>query len=260
MVFWSNDLEMTSLAYGLLLGAVAAFLTSLGLSVLASVLCTAGNARELLSAKSETVEAKVLSKQISPEHTELPRTYAGQPATVSKTFYLVSYIFDAVRQDGMVLRVEVRQRKVPSFVWEGIKEGKTVSVSFLKEEPRRCRITAAAQHESRGVFAMRARALVAFLLIVAGAVAAVLSVLDHHIAGIILYAVVVFFSLVWQLTGRRLLQAVCPCLGVAARQSPLFMHAGCVFCKELGKDATPSADPEPVVPKDVEVLSVPLLV
>jgi len=260
MVFWSNDLEMTSLAYGLLLGAVGAGLTSFGLSIWASIAYTARNARELLGSKGQEVQAKVLGKELSPKDVQLPQQlpqHADQSYAFTRTFYLVSYVFDAVRADGVTCRVEVRQRKVPSSVWKGLTEGDAVAVRCLSDEPRRCRITKAAEHETKGFMAMRLRAAVAFIFIALGIVAAVLSVLDHHVAGIILWGVVVFFSALWQLTGRRLLKALCPCFGKLSQRpwSPLFMHAGYVLCKELGKDVEPSSEPEPVLPKDVEILT-----
>lgn len=258
MVFWSNDLEMTSLAYGLLLGAVGAILTCFGLSFWASIRNTARNARELLRAEgSGEVQAKILGKEITPKAVELPNN-PQQNVGMTRTFYLVSYVFDAVRSDGVTCRVEVRQRKVPSFVWGGLKEGATVPVRYLFEEPRRCRIVQAAEHEKRGFLAMRLRASVAALLVATGVVAAVLAALDHHIGGVILYLAIVLVSAAWQLVGRSLLRFLCPCLRrcLQDRWSPLFMHAGYVFCRELGKDVVPCSEPEPIVPKDVEIFSV----
>lgn len=174
-------------------------------------------------------------------------------------FYLVSYVFDAVRADGVTCRVEVKQRKVPSFVWTELQEGETVAVRFSPEDPCRCRIARAAEHEQRGVLAMRLRAAVAFVFVMAGIVAAVLSVLDHHVAGIILWGVVVFFSAIWQLAGRLLLQVLCRCRccqhALRPRRSPLFMHAGYVLCKEFGPNVEPASELEPVIPKDVEIFS-----
>merc|ERR1712048_1487692 len=95
--------------------------------------------------------------------------------------------------------------------------------------------------------AMRFRALLGLLLFTLGVVAATVSVLDHHIGGVILYACVVIVSAIWQLSGRKLLQALFPCLnGALQRWSPLFTHAGYVFFKELGKDI------EPVKPSELE--------
>jgi len=241
---------------------VGAGLTSFGLSIWASIAYTARSARELLGTKGQEVQAKVLAKEISPKAVELPQqpwqnVSPQQNVAMTRTFYLVSYVFDAVRADGVTCRVEVRQRKVPSFVWKELKEGEKVAVRFLQEEPRRCRITKAAEHEKKGFLAMRLRAMLAFIFIALGVVAAVLSVLDHHVAGIILWCVVVFFSATWQLTGRRLLQALCPCCRqlLQARWSPLFMHAGYVLHKELGAGVEPASELEPVLPKDVEILS-----
>lgn len=251
----SNDVEMTSLGYGLLLGAVGVGLGSMSLSIIASIAQTRRNAQRLLGPGSDEARARVLSKEIYPKVDE-PKRSAVPGGEVMKSFFLVGYVFDAVRADGTTCRVEVRQRKVPSFVWEALTEGCTVPVRFLKQEPRHCRITAAAEHESRGIRSFRARALLALLLMVCSVVAGAFAVLDGHLAGALLWAAGLIVAAVWQLTGRRVLQATCPCCRrcLQARQwSPLFIHAGCVFSKELGQDIHPSADPEPLLPHDVEL-------
>mmetsp|Transcript_40305 Transcript_40305/g.115227 ORF Transcript_40305/g.115227 Transcript_40305/m.115227 type:complete len:264 (-) Transcript_40305:88-879(-) len=258
MAFFINDMELTSLGYGLLLGAVGGGLSSFGLSILASIACTVRSAKEMLGESGDFAQATLLRKHISPDTkaADIAPQQPQQSAVYHKPFFLISYVFDAVRaSDGVTCRVEVRDRKVPSFVWEQLKEQSTVTIRFMKDEPRRCRVVAALEHEQRGFMAFRARSSVALVLAALGLAAAILSLVDHHLAGGILYAALVIASLFWQFTGRRAMQACLPCCRAHLQKpwSPLWMHRGCVFCQELGKDVEPSFEPKPLLPQDVEI-------
>mmetsp|Transcript_63388 Transcript_63388/g.163086 ORF Transcript_63388/g.163086 Transcript_63388/m.163086 type:complete len:267 (+) Transcript_63388:82-882(+) len=256
---------VNDLGDGLLLGLFAAMASSFGLSIWASILYTRWNAQQLLSSEGAEAEARVLAKQKTPEvPTDQLATFgaAGADTAVAgrnpatRTWFLVSFVFDAVRADGVTCRVEVRQRKVPSFVWKSLTEGESVSVRYLKAEPRQCRVTNAAEHEKLGFLAMRIRAFVGLLFFTLGAGFATLTVLDSQLAGVILYACVLVVSALWQLGGRKFLQAMIPSTRESLRRwSPLFMHAGYVFFKELGKDVEPGKpqELEPIVSPDVDI-------
>uniref|UniRef100_A0A6U6GRB8 DUF3592 domain-containing protein n=1 Tax=Zooxanthella nutricula TaxID=1333877 RepID=A0A6U6GRB8_9DINO len=255
MVFWENDLELSSLAYGLLLGFAGACLSALGLAVWASILHTKRNAAKLLGAESDAVVGKVLGKEITPKAEDTELTQVAGKYQLTKTYYLVHYVFDAVRAgDGVTCRVEVRDRKVPSFVWMALKEGEEVSVRCLKEEPRQCRVAAAAEFEQGGFWAFRVRACIGLALFAAGLASAILCVLDHHIAGGVLYLCAVLVAGGWFAAGRKCLQAVFPrCRPWLQSWSPLWVHAGYVIQKELGKGINPGEDMQAVIAKDITV-------
>jgi len=248
MVFWSNDLQMTSLAYGLLLGVVGALLSCLGIWIGASIISTSRTARLLLGGGGQDARARVLNKDV----VQVGSTDVyPQSRRCSRTYYLVSYVFDAVRADGMTCRVEVRERKVPSFVWHALAIGGTANLRYMQVEPRVCRLTAAAEHEKRGPISMRARASLAILLFAGGAAAMCLSVIDHHIAGAIAWAVLVGLFTLLSAVSSVVTSLTCCFAAPAKTWSPLFVHPGYVFFSELGRDVQPHDEPTSLVPDNV---------
>lgn len=260
---FTSDVDLTSLGYGLLLGSVGASLTSLGISIFASIAGTARSSRLLLGDGGVSVQARLLRKTTTTSAADaksadmqLPQLQA-QGIGYQKQFFLVSYVFDGVRAtDGTTMRIEVRDRKVPSFVWKQIDESEAVTVRYMKDEPRRCRIAAALDHERRGFLAFKTRSLSAMVLCILGAVCALAAAVDNHAAGAIVWGAYVVLSMAWQCQGRACLLVLLPCLGGCLRPSwsPLWMHRGMVIYQELGKGVVPSESPDSIIPAGAEVI------
>merc|ERR1712217_856852 len=146
----------------------------------------------------------------------------GQSRGCSRTYYLVSYVFDAIRADGVTCRVEVRDRKIPSFVWQALTIGDTAKLRCLQDEPRICRLMSAAEHEKRGPISMKARTVLAILLFSGGAAAMGLSVADHHIAGAIAWTIMVALCCIFSVLGPVMRRVACCWAAPADTWSPLF--------------------------------------